>query len=1363
MESAMQETPLQIRVERANQHTDQFILSSSSFHYPIIINLEAAITFSSDRLRQLHLIWSNPSDQTYSFTLFCEISRDIGMWLWRTLLPESAPVQERRMLEQALCTGRGPLLLVLPDSLAELPWELLYDPQYVDGQGFLACRRPFVRLNDGIAETPLLLIEPPLRVLLLLASPPVPGESTPIDVESIRADVEEAVYEMRKAGFLHLLIEDLVTPRQVEHHLVHFRPHIIHYIGHGEYDQVDGGRILWEDEQGKELWLPAKSMAGFLRSRDLIAVVLHACETARSNARAEVASLASILAQAGLPAILAQQANFTYKSTPLASQAWYEELRAGKDMASALLAVRQALIQEDRLDWAVPILQGNQTSLVPVLDRKAAHGPADPRLINMEAITDPSTPSNVFVGRHRELRALRLLLEDTSDRVPVLAIITGPGGIGKSTLVAQAIRRYAGLYKATLRLSCRKGQGSDLFPPTERLLIEIEAFLKHSGMSGLFAEREENVLPLNIKARINRAVLAFNAVGPVLLIIENLENLQNDDQMISDQDFLYLLRAFLTHLQGGRVLVTGRFLMKELQGKETFETRFLHLPLDELSPDETQHLWLHYPQFNLLENNLVKAFGKLPGLPYVYSLLDSKFARENLGQILYKVHEYTPGQSVKVLIPGRAAEESQKIRSEVVALATLETFVQRLSEASRTLLAQLSVLQRPFPLGAMEEGLRAAQTTWQPLLDWSLLHYEPLEQTYHLYSITRRYAEDLLNELRPPSPYARLAAWYESYADHGSHALEDYLEAHDLWKAAGNHQRAGELVVTKLAEILSRSGRYPKLRELSKETQEAMPQIVKDTNKEMPEFRAALEEAFQQTIAGMSDELLNSPGNGLVAWITRWITRRQLSKIVKQAEKFQREGSQDLQAQAFGQSGAIAQMEGNYSEARRCYEESQKIFKQLGNHDGQATTLHLLGNVDYLLGDYKNAHRNYKRSLALFRRVRSKWTAPRLDILEKRAGVLNDWGILASSQGHYRKARQLCKRSLTIFALLDYMEWDKNDRSSIWTAEAALDRTAALTALADLATATYVALRAELPKVWWIVQWFCMPILAILKRLDTQDGQLPAFLEKVNAQDRQAATFHLLGNIAYARRNYLEARQLYQWSLDICKRVGNKAEQATIFHSLGNATYSQRNYPEAREFYEQSLTLKESLGDKVGQAQSLGQLGMIAQKQRSYEEAREFYEQGLDLFIDAGNKDGIATTLGQLGMLAYERKNYEQALENLIKAYFLFEDLHSPYCILALRGMARIRRIMNETTFVTLCSTISESEGCPFPALPDDSERWDNPGEDLFSMLPDDLQRAQRNREIQVVEAVYTPYLTLSRLPQILSRSRKKKNRRKKS
>jgi hypothetical protein len=59
-------------------------------------------------------------------------------------------------------------------------------------------------------------------------------------------------------------------------------------------------------------------------------------------------------------------------------------------------------------------------------------------------------------------------------------------------------------------------------------------------------------------------------VGPVLLIIENLENVQNEDQMISDHAMLHLLQTLLTNLREGRVLITGRSMRNELLVQETF-------------------------------------------------------------------------------------------------------------------------------------------------------------------------------------------------------------------------------------------------------------------------------------------------------------------------------------------------------------------------------------------------------------------------------------------------------------------------------------------------------------------------------------------------------------------------------------------------------------------------------------------------------------------------------------------------------------------------------------------------------------------------------------------------------------------------
>ena len=639
-------------------------------------------------------------------------------------------------------------------------------------------------------------------MLLLISSPPGLGENSRVDVESERAAVELATREVREAGLLHLLVEDIITPRRVQQALVRFKPHILHYIGHGGFDEKTGGVLLWEDDQGNELPLSDARLADILRPRNLHAVVLHACKTGRSNARTDIRSIAGTLVHEGIPAVLAQQANFSYESSQRASEAWYTALTAGQGFAEALFEVRQALSQADRPDWAVPILQSSAASLAPLLDATALPGSPDPLLTSQGAAADLPTPTGVFVGRHPELRKLRLMLENVPGSGPVLALITGPGGVGKSTLAAQAVTRYGGKYKATLTLSCQGYQSVELF------LQRIGEFLKRLGAPGFL----EQALPdpkLSTEAKIEEAITVLNSVGPVLLVVDNLESVQTEDQMLRDTSLLYLLQKLLTNLRGGRVLITGRYAVKDLLPHGKFAANLLRLDLDDLSPYETTRLLTRHPTLahlgETVRKTLIQEFG---GLPYVYDLLSSDAASQSLDLLVHDVQNRITQERKQ-----RSAEQWQVVRRQVVEFAALEATVSRLSEPSRTLLAYLGVLHQSFSLAAIEQGLGAVRAAWQPLLDWSLLRYDPVEQTYRLHSITRHYAEDLLDEPDRQKTQAQLAAWYELYADRESHDLTDYLEAHRLWRAVGNAQQAGELTM-QLAEVLRRYGLYLLLREL---------------------------------------------------------------------------------------------------------------------------------------------------------------------------------------------------------------------------------------------------------------------------------------------------------------------------------------------------------------------------------------------------------------------------------------------------------------------------------------------------------------------------------------------------------------------
>ncbi|HLQ28444.1 MAG TPA: hypothetical protein VK140_04300 [Ktedonobacteraceae bacterium] len=135
----MPEKPLQVRIEATDQHPGQFTLSFNSSQYPLTLNPDANVTFS-DWLRRLQPVLAGQDDPSGELAPQA-LLRNVGTWLWQALLPDGAPVQERDELVQVLRTGHTPLLLVLPDALAGLPWELLCDPHLLRGVFSLAAVR----------------------------------------------------------------------------------------------------------------------------------------------------------------------------------------------------------------------------------------------------------------------------------------------------------------------------------------------------------------------------------------------------------------------------------------------------------------------------------------------------------------------------------------------------------------------------------------------------------------------------------------------------------------------------------------------------------------------------------------------------------------------------------------------------------------------------------------------------------------------------------------------------------------------------------------------------------------------------------------------------------------------------------------------------------------------------------------------------------------------------------------------------------------------------------------------------------------------------------------------------------------------
>jgi tetratricopeptide (TPR) repeat protein len=125
----------------------------------------------------------------------------------------------------------------------------------------------------------------------------------------------------------------------------------------------------------------------------------------------------------------------------------------------------------------------------------------------------------------------------------------------------------------------------------------------------------------------------------------------------------------------------------------------------------------------------------------------------------------------------------------------------------------------------------------------------------------------------------------------------------------------------------------------------------------------------------------------------------------KALDSFRRLGDEQNVAVASHQLAILAQDQGELEEARRLYKESLEINKKLGNQSGIAASLNELGRLARNQGQVIEARQFYKESLEINNRLGNQ------NII---AVTLLNLAILAQDQGELEEARRLYNESLEI-------------------------------------------------------------------------------------------------------------------------------------------------------------------------------------------------------------------------------------------------------------------------------------------------------------------------------------------------------------
>ncbi len=231
--------------------------------------------------------------------------------------------------------------------LTAVPWELLCRDKEFFG---LSLETPIVRSLDlGTATNPP-PAQRPLEILYIRSNPSGTAHLAGLDPE------EASLARWDNLTQVNVTRVENATLADVRDYLMDLKPHVLHYMGHGDFK--DGvGRLAFEDGE-----VSAEEFCRQLKDFQPRLVVLNACNTGESQESGgdPFAGMASSLIELGVAAVVAMQKEVDDRAANAFAHRFYETLVGGLPIDAAVAEGRLAIHNHKELrgspEWATPVL-----------------------------------------------------------------------------------------------------------------------------------------------------------------------------------------------------------------------------------------------------------------------------------------------------------------------------------------------------------------------------------------------------------------------------------------------------------------------------------------------------------------------------------------------------------------------------------------------------------------------------------------------------------------------------------------------------------------------------------------------------------------------------------------------------------------------------------------------------------------------------------------------------------------------------------------------------------------------------------------------------------------------------------------------
>ncbi len=336
-----------------------------------------------------------------------EAARRLGGRLFRAVFAGSMENCLRTSMAEARRRGRCLRInLRLSDApqLAELPWEYLYDPRL---NRFLALssRLSLVRYLELPEPIRPLAINPPLKVLVVVSNP---DDRAPLEEDAEWSMLKQALGGLESRGRLSLTRLEAATLPRLEAQLRQQPCHILHFIGHGGFDQErKDGYLVFADGPARSAEVGCRRLSTLLHDHTALRlVVLNACDGGRASPLNPFAGVAQNLIQQRVPAVVGMQYKVTNSVALTFAERFYAQVVEGFSIDAAVSRARKAIYLEGQeVAWASPVLYMRARGRLFQLQN---HGSADS--VNLSRMPGPLDEQRQTASQRSKSRAVLAFL-----------------------------------------------------------------------------------------------------------------------------------------------------------------------------------------------------------------------------------------------------------------------------------------------------------------------------------------------------------------------------------------------------------------------------------------------------------------------------------------------------------------------------------------------------------------------------------------------------------------------------------------------------------------------------------------------------------------------------------------------------------------------------------------------------------------------------------------------------------------------------------------------------------------------------------------------------------------------------------------